>query len=96
MYKPRREGALCFAELLDAVASVDGEIRIRFTSPHPKDFSQDVIDVSPVLPPPPLHWMRCPGRPVEEQRVQAAARPCAERELCGAAPHEAGLRQGSV
>ena len=34
-----------FAELLDAVASVDPEMRIRFTSPHPKDFSDDVLEV---------------------------------------------------
>jgi len=33
-----------FAELLRAVDSVDGIDRIRFTSPHPKDFRRDVID----------------------------------------------------
>jgi tRNA-2-methylthio-N6-dimethylallyladenosine synthase len=32
-----------FAELLRAVNDVDGIDRIRFTSPHPKDFSRDVI-----------------------------------------------------
>ena len=46
MYKPQRTGAVQFAELLDAVASVDPEMRIRFTSPHPKDFSDDVLRVS--------------------------------------------------
>ena len=45
VYKPIRDGAYSFAELLHHVASVDPEIRIRFTSPHPKDFSDDVIDV---------------------------------------------------
>ena len=44
VYKPRRAGRQ-FAELLDAVAAVDPEMRIRFTSPHPKDFSDDVIEV---------------------------------------------------
>ena len=44
VYKPRRAGR-GFAELLDAVAAVDPELRVRFTSPHPKDFSDDVIDV---------------------------------------------------
>ena len=44
MYKPRRLGR-GFAELLDAVAAVDPELRVRFTSPHPKDFSDDVIEV---------------------------------------------------
>jgi tRNA-2-methylthio-N6-dimethylallyladenosine synthase len=32
-----------FAELLRAVNEVDGIRRIRFTSPHPHDFSEDVI-----------------------------------------------------
>jgi tRNA-2-methylthio-N6-dimethylallyladenosine synthase len=33
-----------FAELLRAVDAVDGIERIRFTSPHPKDFRPDVIE----------------------------------------------------
>jgi tRNA-2-methylthio-N6-dimethylallyladenosine synthase len=33
-----------FAELLRAVNDVDGIRRIRFTSPHPHDFTPDVID----------------------------------------------------
>ena len=33
-----------FAELLRAVDAVDGLERIRFTSPHPKDFRRDVIE----------------------------------------------------
>src|SRR5213593_916696 len=33
-----------FAELLRAVDAVDGIDRIRFTSPHPKDFRRDVIE----------------------------------------------------
>ena len=47
MYKPgaRRENALLFAELLDEVAGVDPEMRVRFTSPHPKDFPDDVLNV---------------------------------------------------
>ncbi|KAI3423854.1 hypothetical protein D9Q98_009688 [Chlorella vulgaris] len=45
VYKPRRGGAASFAELLDEVAAVDPEMRIRFTSPHPKDFSDDVLRV---------------------------------------------------
>jgi tRNA-2-methylthio-N6-dimethylallyladenosine synthase len=32
-----------FAELLRAVDAIEGIERIRFTSPHPKDFRQDVI-----------------------------------------------------
>ena len=33
-----------FAELLRACDAVDGIERIRFTSPHPKDFRPDVIE----------------------------------------------------
>src|SRR5438105_7888945 len=38
---PRRP---LFAELLRAVNGVDGIHRIRFTSPHPHDFTPDVVD----------------------------------------------------
>ena len=41
----RRENALLFAELLDEVAGVDPEMRVRFTSPHPKVFPDDVLNV---------------------------------------------------
>ena len=34
---------VCFAELLRAVAAVDGIARVRFTSPYPLDFSDQVI-----------------------------------------------------
>jgi len=46
-YDPERKraGTIQFAELLDKVASVDPEMRIRFTSPHPKDFPDDVLRV---------------------------------------------------
>ena len=33
-----------FAELTDAVGAVPGIRRIRFTSPHPKDFSDALMD----------------------------------------------------
>ena len=45
VYKPRRTGRVSFAELLDSVAGVSPELRIRFTSPHPKDFSDEVLRV---------------------------------------------------
>ena len=38
-----RDVGSSFAELLRAVDAVEGIDRIRFTSPHPKDFSPDVI-----------------------------------------------------
>ena len=42
IYKPK-EGGIRFGELLDKVSSVNPEMRIRFTSPHPKDFPDDVL-----------------------------------------------------
>lgn len=38
-------GGLRFADLLDKVSEIDPEIRIRFTSPHPKDFPDEVLEV---------------------------------------------------
>eukprot|EP00887_Chlorella_sp_A99_P005723 scaffold1.g5723.t1 len=46
VYRPARGGgAVGFGALLAAVAGVDPEMRVRFTSPHPKDFSDDVLEV---------------------------------------------------
>ncbi|XP_037956305.1 CDK5RAP1-like protein [Teleopsis dalmanni] len=44
IYKPKI-GGVPFATLLCTVAEAVPEIRIRFTSPHPKDFSEDVLRV---------------------------------------------------
>ena len=38
------EGVKSFATLLRAVNKIDGIDRIRFVSPHPKDFTDDVIE----------------------------------------------------
>ena len=37
-----KSGGRRFSELLDRVSQVDPEMRIRFTSPHPKDFPDEV------------------------------------------------------
>ena len=36
---------MSFAELLTEVTKVDGIERVRFVTPHPKDFSDELIDV---------------------------------------------------
>ncbi|XP_072095740.1 mitochondrial tRNA methylthiotransferase CDK5RAP1 [Mobula birostris] len=38
-------GGLRFASLLDQVSRIDPEMRIRFTSPHPKDFPDEVLQL---------------------------------------------------
>jgi tRNA A37 methylthiotransferase MiaB len=45
IYKHAKEGGITFDVLLDQVAQVDAEMRIRFVSPHPKDFTDEVIEV---------------------------------------------------
>jgi tRNA-2-methylthio-N6-dimethylallyladenosine synthase len=39
-----------FGKLLRACASIDGLDRVRFTSPHPRDFTDDVIDAMAETP----------------------------------------------
>lgn len=41
IYRPR-PGGLRFSDLLDRVSRIDPDMRIRFTSPHPKDFPDEV------------------------------------------------------
>ena len=44
------DGTHDFADLLRAVGSVDGVRRLRFTSPHPNDFSDRVIEAMALTP----------------------------------------------
>jgi tRNA-2-methylthio-N6-dimethylallyladenosine synthase len=43
-------GKKTFAELLAAVAEVQGIRRVRFTTSHPRDFSKDIVDVIESVP----------------------------------------------
>lgn len=45
MYKSRNGAGARFADLLEMVSAVDPEMRIRFTSPHPKDFPIEVLEL---------------------------------------------------
>lgn len=49
VYKPRTRG-ITFDVLLEEVAKLNPELRVRFTSPHPKDFTDSVIDVMSKYP----------------------------------------------
>ncbi|XP_028854521.1 mitochondrial tRNA methylthiotransferase CDK5RAP1 isoform X2 [Denticeps clupeoides] len=40
-----RQGGLRFSALLDKVSLIDPNMRIRFTSPHPKDFPDEVLQL---------------------------------------------------
>ncbi|XP_060766522.1 CDK5 regulatory subunit-associated protein 1 isoform X1 [Neoarius graeffei] len=41
----KKQGGLRFADLLDRVSLIDPDMRIRFTSPHPKDFPDEVLQL---------------------------------------------------
>ncbi|NXD41082.1 CK5P1 protein, partial [Copsychus sechellarum] len=49
VYKAK-PGGLRFSHLLDQVSRIDPEMRIRFTSPHPKDFPDEAIKLSETSP----------------------------------------------
>ncbi|EGG21365.1 hypothetical protein DFA_01246 [Cavenderia fasciculata] len=49
IYKSPKKG-ITFTELMDAVSLVDPEMRVRFTSPHPKDFPDSLIELVKVRP----------------------------------------------
>ncbi|XP_060897378.1 CDK5 regulatory subunit-associated protein 1 [Labrus mixtus] len=42
VYRTKR-GGLRFSDLLDRVSQIDPDMRVRFTSPHPKDFPDEVL-----------------------------------------------------
>ena len=47
---PAKEGLSAFVQLLEAVHEVDGLERIRFTSPHPKGYGDDLVAAYSRLP----------------------------------------------
>jgi len=47
---PPKEGKSPFVQLLEAVHSVEGLERIRFTSPHPKGYGDDLVEAYGRLP----------------------------------------------
>ena len=47
---PARDGRSAFVQLIEAVSEVDGLERIRFTSPHPKGYGEDLVEAYGRLP----------------------------------------------
>ena len=47
---PVADGKSPFVQLIEAVAAVDGIERIRFTSPHPRGFREDLVDAFRRIP----------------------------------------------
>ncbi|KAJ8903902.1 hypothetical protein NDN08_000433 [Rhodosorus marinus] len=44
VYRPPKSGRT-FSDLVDAVCRISKDLRVRYTSPHPKDFPQDLIEL---------------------------------------------------
>ncbi len=65
-----------FARLLRAVGAVDGLERVRFTSPHPRDFTDDVIEAMAATPTvmPQLHMPLQSGSDAVLQRMRRSYR----------------------
>ena len=47
---PKLDGKSAFVQLLEAVHEIDGLERIRFTSPHPKGYGDDLVEAYARLP----------------------------------------------
>lgn len=48
---PHHDGSICrFAELLELIASIDGIDRIRYTTSHPVEFTDDIIAAYATIP----------------------------------------------
>ncbi|HCF79064.1 MAG TPA: tRNA (N6-isopentenyl adenosine(37)-C2)-methylthiotransferase MiaB, partial [Glaciecola sp.] len=48
---PHFDGSVCrFAELLELIASIDGIDRIRYTTSHPVEFTDDIVDAYASIP----------------------------------------------
>lgn len=47
---PARDGKSAFVQLLEAVHEIEGLDRIRFTSPHPKGYGDDLVEAYARLP----------------------------------------------
>jgi len=47
---PVRDGKSAFVQLLEAVQEIEGVERIRFTSPHPKGYGDDLVEAYARLP----------------------------------------------
>jgi tRNA-2-methylthio-N6-dimethylallyladenosine synthase len=47
---PSMDGKSPFVQLIESVAAIDGIERIRFTSPHPRGFKEDLVDAFGRIP----------------------------------------------
>jgi tRNA-2-methylthio-N6-dimethylallyladenosine synthase len=76
-----KEGKSPFVQLIEAVATVDGIDRIRFTSPHPRGFKDDLIDAYATIPKL-MPYVHLPVQSGSNQILKAMNRPySAERYL---------------
>mgnify|MGYP002035422565 CR=1 FL=1 len=67
------DGTVNFAGLLRAVASVDGIDRVRFTSPYPVDFTDEVIEAMASVPEV-CHSLHLPVQSAADSQLEAMRR----------------------
>ena len=90
LYRLRGGGGYYFADLVAAVSDLSPELRVRFTSPHPKDF------------PPPTSWRSSLGGPTSASPCTCPRRAAARfysrllRRDGGRAPGHTVTREGSA
>jgi tRNA-2-methylthio-N6-dimethylallyladenosine synthase len=75
-----------FAELVQSVSRVDGIRRIRFTSPHPKDFPKRLVDVVRDNPKVCSH-IHLPLQAGNDRILDMMRRTYTQREYCALAQH---------
>jgi len=73
----KREGGLRFADLLDRLSAAAPEVRFRFTSPHPKDFPDELLALMKERPN--ICKVRSNASRAERPRATWLADPC----VCG-------------
>ena len=71
---PTRDGKSPFVQLLEKLSEIDGLRRIRFTSPHPSGFREDLVDAYRRLPKL-CNYIHLPAQSGSDKILKAMRRP---------------------